>query len=100
MKKELVSIEAVQNATKVLRAVNHSLRQDIINLLDIHKKLTVTDIYGRLRIEQSIASQHLAILRKEGIVGIRRDGKLRYYYVIESRLIEINEYAKALAGKN
>ena len=53
----------------ILRALNHKLRQQIIRLLDENKKLTVTEIYVHLRLEQSVASQHLAILRRAGIVS-------------------------------
>ena len=41
--------------------------------------MTVTDIYVKLRLEQSVASQHLAILRKAGVVQTERDGKFIFY---------------------
>ena len=56
----------VKKAALVLRAVNHKLRQQILKTLDENKKMTVTDIYVNLRLEQSVASQHLAILRRAG----------------------------------
>ena len=52
----------LRKAVLVLRAVNHKLRQRIIDLLEENETLTVTDIYIKLRLEQSVASQHLAIL--------------------------------------
>jgi DNA-binding transcriptional ArsR family regulator len=65
------------------------LRQQIIRLLDENKKLTVTEIYVHLRLEQSVASQHLAILRRAGIVKTQRDGKFIYYIINHDRLSEI-----------
>ena len=73
----------------ILRALNHKLRQQIIRLLDENKKLTVTEIYVQLRLEQSVASQHLAILRRAGIVKTQRDGKFIYYIIHHDRLGEI-----------
>jgi DNA-binding transcriptional ArsR family regulator len=73
----------------ILRALNHKLRQQIIRLLDENKKLTVTQIYVQLRLEQSVASQHLAILRRAGIVKTEREGKFIYYTISNNRLSHI-----------
>jgi ArsR family transcriptional regulator, virulence genes transcriptional regulator len=72
-----------------LRAVNHPLRQEIIEMLQGKDNTTVTDIYLKLRIEQSVASQHLAILRRADIVNAERDGKFIYYSLNQSRLSAI-----------
>ena len=80
----------VKKASLVLRALNHKLRQQMIRLLDENKKMTVTDLYVQLRLEQSVASQHLAILRRVGIVKTTRDGKFIYYFVNYDRLDQIN----------
>ena len=69
----------LQSAVMVLRAINHDLRQRIIDLLEERREMTVTDIYIALRVEQSIASQHLSILRKAQIVDARRNGKYVHY---------------------
>jgi DNA-binding transcriptional ArsR family regulator len=58
-------------------------------LLDEHQKMTVTEIYVKLRLEQSVASQHLAILRRAGIVSTSRDGKFIFYSVNYNRLAEV-----------
>lgn len=73
----------IGKAALVLRAVNHKLRQQIIDLLEQNEKMTVTDVYTKLRIEQSVASQHLAILRRAGVVTTQRSGKFVYYRVNE-----------------
>lgn len=76
----------LKKAAMILRALNHKLRQQIVKLIDDNKKLTVTEIYIKLRLEQSVASQHLAILRRAGIVKTTRDGKFIYYSVNSSRI--------------
>ena len=86
----------VKKAALILRAVNHKLRQQIIKLIDEHGKMTVTEIYVKLRLEQSVASQHLAILRKAGFVKTDRDGKYIFYSINISRLQEINGFVEDL----
>src|SRR5579864_7706697 len=79
----------LKKAAMILRALNHKLRQQIIRLLDENKKLTVTEIYIQLRLEQSVASQHLAILRRAGVVKTQRDGKFIYYIIDPDRIGDI-----------
>ncbi len=81
----------VKKAALVLRALNHKLRQQMIKMLEENNKMTVTDLYIQLRLEQSVASQHLAILRRAGIVKTERDGKYIYYKVNEDRVTQINQ---------
>ncbi len=88
----------LRKAVLVLRAVNHKLRQRIIDLLDTGESMTVTDIYIKLRLEQSVASQHLAILRRAGVVITERHGKFIYYSVNNDRLGQISKLVGDLAG--
>ncbi|MEO8412042.1 MAG: metalloregulator ArsR/SmtB family transcription factor [Ginsengibacter sp.] len=88
----------IKKAALVLRALNHKLRQQIIKTIHENKKLTVTELYVKLRLEQSVASQHLAILRKAGIVSTQRDGKFIFYTINSLRIEAINEFVKNLIG--
>jgi ArsR family transcriptional regulator, virulence genes transcriptional regulator len=93
-----VDLYNLKKAAMVLRAINHKLRQQILKLIDESGKMTVTEIYVKLRLEQSVASQHLAILRKAGFVKTERDGKFIYYSVNTERLEELNRFVKDLVG--
>ena len=88
----------LRKAVLVLRAVNHKLRQKIIDLLEENSKMTVTDIYIKLRLEQSVASQHLAILRRAGVVATDRQGKFIYYSLDADRLNQISRLVEELAA--
>jgi len=81
----------VKKSSLILRALNHKLRQNILKLLEEQGKLTVTEMYVQLRIEQSVASQHLAILRRAGIVKTEREGKFIYYLLNHPRIAEIGK---------
>ena len=91
-----INYHNLKKAALVLRSLNHKLRQQILGLIDTQKKITVTEIYVKLRLEQSVASQHLAILRKSGVVITQRDGKFIYYTVNHKRLDEINKFVSEL----
>jgi len=93
-----VDLYNLKKAAMVLRAINHKLRQQILKLIDENGRMTVTEIYVKLRLEQSVASQHLAILRKAGFVQTERDGKFIYYSVNTERLEELNKFVKDLVG--
>ena len=86
----------LRRAVLVLRAVNHKLRQRVIDLLEENDTMTVTDIYIKLRLEQSVASQHLAILRRAGVVVTARSGKFIYYSLDRDRLSQISKLVKTL----
>ena len=86
----------LKKAAMILRALNHKLRQQIVKLIDENKKLTVTEIYIKLRLEQSVASQHLAILRRAGIVKTTRDGKFIHYSVNSTRVEGIMNCVQSL----
>jgi ArsR family transcriptional regulator, virulence genes transcriptional regulator len=88
----------IKKAALVLRAINHKLRQLILKTIDEHKRITVTELYVKLRLEQSVASQHLAILRKAEIVNTVREGKFIFYTINEKRIEEINNFVKELVG--
>jgi DNA-binding transcriptional ArsR family regulator len=88
----------LKKAALVLRSMNHKLRQQMIKLLDESERMTVTEIYVKLRLEQSVASQHLAILRRAGIVITHRDGKFIYYAINYERVAEVNQFVEDLVA--
>lgn len=93
-----INLLSIKKAALVLRAINHKLRQQILKQIDEQGKITVTELYVKLRLEQSVASQHLAILRKAGFVKTERNGKFIYYSVNTNRLQEINQMVTNLLG--
>ncbi len=86
----------VKKASLLLRALNNKFRQQILKLLEQHHRLTVTEILIHLRLLQSITSQHLSVLRRQGIVITRREGKNIYYELNSVRLQEVNHFIESL----
>lgn len=96
-KEILLDYAELRKGVLTLRAINHKLRQRMIDLLEENQSMTVTDIYIKLRLEQSVASQHLAILRRAGIVNTDRRGKYIYYSLDKEMLAQISRLVEELA---
>lgn len=71
--------EKIEKAEELLRAVAHHLRLKIIKFIHEKKETSVGPIYNTLKMEQSITSQHLKILRSVDVVRTRKDGKKVFY---------------------
>lgn len=52
-------------------------------------ELCVSDLEEQLQIRQPTLSQQLAVLRNEGVVDTRREGKNIYYSVADPALLDI-----------
>jgi DNA-binding transcriptional ArsR family regulator len=86
----------LKKAALILRAINHPLRQQMLQLIHQNKQITVTSIYEKLRLEQSVASQHLALLRTAGFVNTARDARFIYYSVNYDRIEQLHTIAAEL----
>jgi DNA-binding transcriptional ArsR family regulator len=90
----------LKHASMIFRAINHRLRQEMLNMMKSNGEINVTDLYNQLKIEQSVASQHLRILRDAGLVAFKRDGKIKLYSLNMERLEELVETAETISLKN
>lgn len=93
MSSSLIDAAAIKKSSLIIRSLNHKLRQAIIDLIAENQKMTVTEIYVKLRVEQSVASQHLAILRRADMVKTVRDGKFIYYSLNTDYISHVNRLA-------
>jgi len=95
----MVEFGDTKNAALMIRSVNHSERQEIIAYLDDVGRANVTDIYIKMRTHQSTASSHLAILRRAGVVGYKKNGKEIMYHLNYSVLDYITEIIKEMGDR-
>ena len=94
---EVVNLLDAKKAQSIFRALNHKLRQVILSTIEEGgNKMPVTDLYVKLRLEQSVASQHLAILRKAKLVTTQREGKWIFYSVNHPMLVVIGQVSETL----
>ena len=81
--------ESLQTSSEILRALAHPLRMESLEFIDKNKSINVNKIYNTLKLEQSITSQHLRILRNAGIVLTERDGKFIHYTVNYNKIAHV-----------
>lgn len=91
-----LNAEHLDFCTEIMRALAHPLRLRMIDLLQTHQPASVQTIYTEMDIEQSVASQHLRILRDAGLVYTQRRGKFVEYLLNEPLLFRAGQVAAKL----
>lgn len=84
-----LNIEKLEFAAGKLRAIAHPMRIAIIDMLDHNRRMSVTEIYHTLEIEQAAASHHLNILKNNRVLVSKREGKKIFYSLKSTTLTEI-----------
>ena len=77
------------------RVLGHPARVRVLQLLR-SGELSVGALQEALELDSSGTSQHLAALRKQGLVVSRKEGTSVYYRVADPRTLELLELAKQI----
>jgi DNA-binding transcriptional ArsR family regulator len=77
------------------RTLGHPARVRILQILREGEQ-TVGALQAALDLDSGGTSQHLAALRKQGLVTSRREGTSVFYRVKDQRILELLELAKAI----
>lgn len=93
-----LTIEQLDSAAEMLKAIAHPMRMAIIELLEEGRMLTVTEIHELLSIEQSSTSHHLGILKNKGVLASKRKGKNTFYFLKHERLSQVIECIGKCSG--
>src|SRR3972149_3776086 len=98
LKQELTVLDtdSIKKASLVIRSINHTLRQQMLKVIDEAGEINITDLYTKLNLEQSVCSKMTAILRKKGIVKTRRDGTWIWYSIDYERLKKVISLAEQM----
>lgn len=78
---ELNDFEGLENAINALKMMANPYRLAILCLLT-ENELSVNQIGEKVGLNQSALSQHLAKLRRDGLVDRRRDHNRLFYYLV------------------
>ncbi|MEP7320568.1 MAG: metalloregulator ArsR/SmtB family transcription factor [Saprospiraceae bacterium] len=101
MKKTNVTFEqeSLDYSSELMRALAHPLRLKILEFIDRHEVINVNKIYNTMKIEQSITSQHLKILKSVGIVDTNKEGKFKHYQIDYEKLVKVVKAINNFTGK-
>lgn len=75
-------------ASAMLRSLGNQDRLLLLCQLGL-EELCVSDIEERLDIRQPTLSQQLGVLRREGLVATRKEGKRVYYRVADAKVLTL-----------
>jgi len=81
MKEKDLEAQKMSTVAFILKTIGHPIRIGIIQLLTQHIELPVNKLCENLKVEQSVMSHHLSNMKFKGILGSRREGKQRYYFI-------------------
>jgi DNA-binding transcriptional ArsR family regulator len=87
---------ALKQASLPIRALRHKLRLQILYVIHKKGRINVTDIYKKLKIDQPLASAHLALLRNAEIVTTERVASFVFYSINYKRLKAVEAFAGQL----
>lgn len=80
--------EHAQSAADLMQALSNPHRLMVLCVL-AEQELCVSELNERLPLSQSALSQHLALLRKQGLVQTRRQSQTIYYSVAQGPALAI-----------
>jgi DNA-binding transcriptional ArsR family regulator len=87
--------EHATKAAKMLKTLSSESRLMVLCALE-SKEYSVTELHQHIGLSQSALSQHLATLRKEGMVKTRRESQVVFYSLAQSDTTKIIEVLSEL----
>ncbi|AEF93882.1 regulatory protein ArsR [Desulfotomaculum nigrificans CO-1-SRB] len=82
----------------LFKAISHPTRIRILELLSDGEHC-VCDIFEQLNVEQANTSQHLSVMKKQGILQSRKEGLRVIYSIKHPEIIELIEFANKILKK-
>lgn len=70
-------------STRIFKALSEEPRVRILNLLQHHEEMCISDIEQILDYTQTKTSRHMSYLKNAGIVGYRKADQWIFYYIQE-----------------
>jgi DNA-binding transcriptional ArsR family regulator len=76
-----LSMEVLETAASIMRAIGHPLRIRILEILEAEEEANVTALCAGTGAPQPSVSQQLARMRHAGVLATRREGNQVIYFV-------------------
>ena len=94
--KVVINSQKLDYSCELMRALAHPLRLKILEFIDKSGTVNVNKIYSNLKIEQSVTSQHLSILKLTGVIATEKSGKYVFcsinYPCLEKAELAVNRF--------
>ena len=87
--------EQITDLAALLKSIAHPFRLHILCLLQ-NREMTVGEISKAINTTDANVSQHLTILRHQGIIGTRRQANFIFNRIIDDRITRLIETMQGL----
>ena len=91
--------EAYMKNADIYKVLANSKRLEILNILK-GGETPVEDLISITKLSKANLSQHLALLRHNGLVSVRREGLNGFYKIVDPRIVEPCKILHELRNKN
>ena len=94
----LLDRESLREAAEFLRTLGHPVRLRMVQMM-LQGKYTVGELADACDIPSHLASEHLRLMQRCGFLTCRREGRRRYYQVVDPCLRNLMECIEHRFGK-
>src|SRR5271169_5794799 len=84
----LTDLKALEQAAECLKTLAHPHRLRMIQML-LHGQYTVGELAEACGIPSHMASEHLRLMQRCGLLSPKKDGRKAYYQIVEPHLANI-----------
>ncbi len=84
----LIAMETLERVAPIIRNIAHPLRLRVLDFLQCEgEPRTVSQIIEATGGEQAVVSQHLRVLRDQGVVSAKREGSYMLYAILDDSVL-------------
>ena len=80
--------QQVEDLASLLKSISHPIRLKILCLLQ-DQELSVSEIRNSVETSGANITQHLNIMRNQGVIDFRKDANFIYNRIADKRIIEL-----------
>lgn len=94
---DLIPLHALQQAAECLRTLAHPHRLRMVQML-LRGRYTVGELAKACGIASHMASEHLRLMQRSGLLASKKEGRKAYYEIAEPHLENIMTCVEARFG--
>ncbi|MBU0909097.1 MAG: metalloregulator ArsR/SmtB family transcription factor [Proteobacteria bacterium] len=87
--------EHIESIAGLLKTMSHPIRLKILCLLQ-DREMTVGDLREEVKTTNANVSQHLSILRNQGIISFRKDANFIFNRINDPRILQLMQTLREL----
>ena len=95
---KLLDLEALREAAEFISTLGHPVRHRMVQMM-LQGKYTVGELADACDIPSHLASEHLRLMQRCGFLTCRREGRRRYYQVVDPCLRNLMECIEHRFGR-